>query len=97
MFNNGQDVEERHATKNRLQPPMHSLHNTLGLRVGGGHHDMLDAQGVTEGGPGRRSELGALVQGESVRDPETRDPFDKGVDASGCGGILDVVGGGPMS
>ena len=80
----------------RLQLPMHSLNHAVGLRLVGGRHDMLDAQGATEGRQRRQSELGALVQGYSGRDPKTGDPLDEGVDASCCGGILDGIGGGPM-
>ena len=74
---------------------MHPLHHAVGLRVVGGRHHVLYADGATEGRSRQRKELGASVRGNSGRDPETGDPLDKGVDASCCGGILDGVGGGP--
>ena len=62
-----------------------------------GGSDVGDAEGLTEGGPGRGGELGAPVGSQGGRNTKTGDPGGQGSDAISGGGRPEWIGGWPTS
>jgi len=70
-----------------LQSPVHPLDHPVGLGVKCGRHDVVNPQGLAQGGPDRRRELGTSVRGEGSWNSKTTDPVaEKGVEALSRGG-----------